>query len=197
MCDIMLFDEEGDRHVIISWELALKATMVTVADAGNAKIGGEDAKFSLSGGPAPKDADMTNITMWANLAKAWSMWNTEAVTGDGAAFKQLLTYALAATSGSTITVPAENLDDKSKQYNALMAFPMPVITICRPFLEHLMHSCILTVAGRDTGATLFGPADSAPTLAHACPRLPTALAAAPTLTTGPAAAQCNCRQTRR
>jgi hypothetical protein len=33
------------------------------------------------------------------------------------------------------------------------------ITICRPFIEHLMMSCVATVSGRDTGATLFGPAD--------------------------------------
>jgi len=33
------------------------------------------------------------------------------------------------------------------------------ITIARPFIEHLMMSCVATVSGRDTGATLFGPAD--------------------------------------
>ena len=33
------------------------------------------------------------------------------------------------------------------------------IVIARPFIEHLMLSAIVTVAGRDTGATLFGPAD--------------------------------------
>jgi|SaaInlV_125m_DNA_1040241.scaffolds.fasta_scaffold21939_2 hypothetical protein len=33
------------------------------------------------------------------------------------------------------------------------------ICIARPFIEHLMLSAIVAVAGRDTGATLFGPAD--------------------------------------
>lgn len=32
------------------------------------------------------------------------------------------------------------------------------IVIARPFIEHLMMSCVATVSGRDTGATLFGPA---------------------------------------
>ena len=32
------------------------------------------------------------------------------------------------------------------------------ITIVRPFIEHLMMSCVACVSGRDTGATLFGPA---------------------------------------
>ena len=38
------------------------------------------------------------------------------------------------------------------------ACPFDVI-IVRPFIEHNMMSCVMTVAGRDTGATLFGPAD--------------------------------------
>lgn len=33
------------------------------------------------------------------------------------------------------------------------------IVIARPFIEHLMMSAVATVSGRDTGATLFGPAD--------------------------------------
>lgn len=33
------------------------------------------------------------------------------------------------------------------------------LVIARPFIEHQMLSAILTVAGSDTGATLFGPAD--------------------------------------
>jgi hypothetical protein len=33
------------------------------------------------------------------------------------------------------------------------------IVIARPFIEHLMLSAVVAVAGRDTGATLFGPAD--------------------------------------
>ena len=37
---------------------------------------------------------------------------------------------------------------------------LPVcITLVRPFIEHLMMSTVCTVSGRDTGATLFGPAD--------------------------------------
>ena len=33
------------------------------------------------------------------------------------------------------------------------------LVIARPFIEHRMMSAVLAVAGRDTGATLFGPAD--------------------------------------
>jgi hypothetical protein len=33
------------------------------------------------------------------------------------------------------------------------------IIVARPFIEHTMHNVIMAVSGRDTGATLFGPAD--------------------------------------
>jgi hypothetical protein len=33
------------------------------------------------------------------------------------------------------------------------------IIVVRPFIEHNMTSAVVAVAGRDTGATLFGPAD--------------------------------------
>ena len=33
------------------------------------------------------------------------------------------------------------------------------IAVCRPFIEHTMHSAILAVNGADTGVTLFGPSD--------------------------------------
>ena len=41
------------------------------------------------------------------------------------------------------------------------------IVIARPFIEHLMMSAVMTVAGRDTGATLFGPADMCALINHA------------------------------
>ena len=31
--------------------------------------------------------------------------------------------------------------------------------VVRPFIEHMMMSAVMTVAGRDTGAMLFGPSD--------------------------------------
>lgn len=45
---------------------------------------------------------------------------------------------------------------KLVEYGIWMPF---CITIARPFIEHSMLSAIVTVSGRDTGATLFGPAD--------------------------------------
>jgi len=36
------------------------------------------------------------------------------------------------------------------------------VVLCRPFIEHTMMSAVMAVAGRDTGATLFGPAGTLP-----------------------------------
>ena len=49
--------------------------------------------------------------------------------------------------------------------------PLEII-IARPFIEHLMMSAVLTVAGRDTGATLFGPAGARRRLSGPCTHFP-------------------------
>jgi len=46
------------------------------------------------------------------------------------------------------------------------------IVIARPFIEHLMHSAIAMVSGRDTGATLFGPAGESTFFSAASPSDP-------------------------
>ena len=51
-----------------------------------------------------------------------------------------------------------NMQDVKDAAEAQGETPFDVI-IVRPFIEHNMMSCVMTVAGRDTGATLFGPAD--------------------------------------
>ena len=156
MCDIMLFDEEGDRHVIISWELALKATMCTNTYGSKlGKIGGMDAaEVTLTGVNMTKK---TSVFAWSVLAELWSTWNTSTnADADKNTFNTHLTELKTnhLKDIASITVPdAGQLATKEQQYQTLMQFPMPMIVICRPFLEHLMHSCILTVAGRDTGAT--------------------------------------------
>jgi hypothetical protein len=52
---------------------------------------------------------------------------------------------------------AEYNDAKSNDYDGLDKDVR--IIVARPFIEHAMHNVIMCVAGRDTGATLFGPAD--------------------------------------
>lgn len=117
--DMMIFDEEGDRHVRITWEEAVRATLA-------AKVAPNDA-LNLAETNAEIDEDIymddgTQLKTWATAANAWIGVNN---------------------GGST---PAASLK--------------PVyIAVCRPFIEHTMHSAILAVNGADTGVTLFGPSD--------------------------------------
>ena len=95
--DIIIYDEESDKHVHITWKAAFEAlpTSVTSQDGS-----------------------------WKNFKKP-----------DGTLYN------------------APNADGK------LAANDDWEIVIVRPFMEHLMMSAVMAVSGRDTGATLFGPAD--------------------------------------
>ena len=102
--DIILYDEEQDRHVHISFEEAIKAAGIT---------------------------DLTTDSMW------------DAVDDKTGKIQK-----------GTLLSWQDAIDfNKAGKWR-----PMELI-IARPFIEHLMMSAVMTVAGRDTGATLFGPAD--------------------------------------
>jgi hypothetical protein len=122
-CDMMLYDEESDRHVRIPWKDALGACLL------------DDPKLMQ---PEVRVANGANSKMpiadWLGQAQAWATYNEEEYKSTEEANKAYLKAA--AKGGADIR-----------------------IVVARPFIEHLMHNAILTVAGRDTGATLFGPAD--------------------------------------
>ena len=121
-CDLLIFCEESDKHVRISWEDAMKATMISTNGANDTipSSGGDDV--NMAGGMKLSD------------------WLTAA--GDVNDFNQ----------GKT------KWADFAKKANVLNCR----IVLARPFIEHMMHSAVLAVSGRATGATLFGPSDSAP-----------------------------------
>tara|TARA_B100001057_G_C22797050_1_gene930053 strand:- start:274 stop:783 length:510 start_codon:yes stop_codon:yes gene_type:complete len=86
------------------------------------------------------------------------------VPADAAAFRALGTAIRTAAAGAAKTA-ACLAAAKAIAATVLSGVWCPVeIVIARPFIEHLMLSAIVTVSGRDTGATLFGPAG---TLLHA------------------------------
>ena len=117
-CDLLVYDEESDRHVRITWEDALEATLIN--DAEGFYTAAADTTM------ADGNQNTTTLGSWADAARKWSTYNKG--SGD---------YKAAAADGG--------IDVR--------------IIIARPFIEHLMHNVVMTVAGRDTGATLFGPAD--------------------------------------
>ena len=66
-CDIMIFDEERDCHIRVTWEDALKATLV------------EDDEFMTDRAKATTMQDgaenTTSLGTWAEKAEAWSKYN--------------------------------------------------------------------------------------------------------------------------
>lgn len=121
-CDLLLYDEESDRHVRITWQ---------------------DARDACCVGPAatPNDANLIDgDTVLVNAPAAGNTadyWNT--VAG------RVTALNASAGDGWALLTAATDIDCR--------------IVVARPFIEHLMHSVIICVSGRDTGATLFGPAD--------------------------------------
>jgi len=140
--DIMIYDEESDRHIHIPFEQAMKAT-----------------GYGAPGGPTGDIFKLAGVSA-ADVAKA----NTHATTTEKFGGGAVAAYA-GTNFAAIVALPKATPANCLAIATALEAFVAagcwcPVeIVIARPFIEHLMMSAIITVAGRDTGATLFGPAD--------------------------------------
>lgn len=122
-CDALIYDEESDRHVRITWGQALDACCIAELNPATTKVANETKKMT----------DNT-LAQWLENATMIKNYN------DG-------TKVLFPGSNTKRKVTHDDIDVDIR------------IVIARPFIEHLMHSVIMAVSGRDTGATLFGPAD--------------------------------------
>ena len=120
-CDVLIYDEESDRHVRITWRDALNAATLGLNSTQLVFEATDDVLMAGS-----KGGEVQTLAQWADVAEKWARFNE----GED------ITYSDCVASGGR--------DVR--------------IVLARPFIEHLMHSVVLTVAGRDTGATLFGPA---------------------------------------
>ena len=128
----MIYDEEGDKLVHIEFEQALRATCIDSMTYGdvNALLGGD-------AGAVDKVTAMIS--------------------------------AIKVPTGKTITAPKPAPTAATGSAAPIVAYlveavqlgiKVPIcITIVRPFIEHHMLSAVAAVSGRDTGATLYGPAD--------------------------------------
>ena len=132
--DVVIYDEEMDKHVHITVKEALTFALGTQADGvtpGTVKelgIGKDKLGTALS------DTDSATDVV-ASLKDAYTIGTVTATMAE-------------TLNAATITTSIANGN----------WLPLEII-IARPFIEHLMISAIMCVAGRDTGATLFGPAD--------------------------------------
>ena len=156
--DMMIYDEESDRHVRIPWIEALMAsgaiglalakgnTVLSGPEPGKAKlIDWVNAALQIaaySSGEKIGVATNGTVTMGSTVTGSAAEWNPTASTPVAGVFLP----------------PADQTADELKKAYAELKTNIRIV-VARPFIEHLMHSVILTVSGRDTGATLFGPAD--------------------------------------
>jgi len=134
--DIMIYDEESDRHVHIPFAQALYAT-----------------GYGADNGPVGDLFDLATKLEEPDVKK-----NIEAAGGTVADLKTLVVNEKG-ESKLTTAAACKTLVDKLIELVKDGRWVPVEIVIARPFIEHLMLSAVVTVAGRDTGATLFGPAD--------------------------------------
>ena len=227
--DLLIFDEESDKHVRISWEDAMYACCIQQAAVeGRGEVADADLerRYEIPPAEPPEEAladaarraqqeapeGSTQEQIQALLNVAAAQLRTQFAENRARGLARARAAVLAAqgepaqADGIAGTTPLTGGGDAAdwlaaakaiNQYNKGEDVEWEAldhncrIILARPFIEHLMHSAVLCVAGRDTGATLFGPADSKPSPALDPPHSP------PTLTIGRVAAQCNCRRTRR
>ena len=179
--DVILYDEEKDQHVHIPFSEAFYAA--GLGDISDPAAGATTPAYDLFG------TLNTNILTDDVIAKFKSQpdfggagnppnvaISLPAVAGDPVrpAFAGALTVnALKALAVAEVRVglqyllfyrlfdSADNLATARsivECVNAGVWLPIEIV-IARPFIEHMAMSAIMTVSGRDTGATLFGPAD--------------------------------------
>jgi hypothetical protein len=149
--DIMIYDEESDRHVHIPFEQALYATCYGHA---NGPVGNLFKFDTMSADVVAKCnkscAAMPGFT--GGNAPAFEGGVADGTAGLGSWLQDGgRNYTTANGISAVVTKLIEAV-------RAGVWVPLEIV-IARPFIEHLMLSAIVTVSGRDTGATLFGPAD--------------------------------------
>jgi len=131
-CDALIYDEESDRHVRVTWAQALEACCID--NLTDVEMSHPTTKKDANGNLVANTMPDKMLSSWNEKAKQWIAFN----------------------EGKTPKDAAGNELDYTKLDTDIR------IVIARPFIEHLMHSVVMAVSGRDTGATLFGPADSTP-----------------------------------
>lgn len=138
--DIFLYDEEGDRHVRISWSDALKAT---------------GAEGFMAG--ATKNTPMPDVPAFetGTVDETGKAPGAGSDVPAGETFEAWYGHAKWLESVNRSGLPATDYEKYKTAYEQKKGI---YIVIAKPFIEHLMHSAIAMVSGRDTGATLFGPA---------------------------------------
>lgn len=152
--DIFIYDEERDQHKHITFRQALYASGAG-ADGFDIK---DMIKFPNIVEVLKEAYGVKELTL-EGLGNEQGNKMVEEVkrTMDATTGEMVLARAMKAIVAFAAADPL-TVDIVAAVVEAGVWLPI-CITIARPFMEHLMLSAVVTVSGRDTGATLFGPAD--------------------------------------
>ncbi len=158
--DIMIYDEESDRHIHIPFRQAMYATTLGGTGGVTSDI------FRL------QDLTTADTDKFVRSLAARPYNSPPGTAVEAPAPPVALVGLPPATDANSLKTLGSALNgvgateaNAADYANMIIGLVevgvwMPVeIVICRPFIEHLMMSAIVCVSGRDTGATLFGPAD--------------------------------------
>ena len=128
-CDILIYDEESDRHVRITWGQALAACCIGMNNGAGAVVTNMVDGTKNMSHPTPGMNNDKSLGAWYLKAKAIQEYNEQAT---------------------------------KKAYSTVD--PDIRIVVARPFIEHLMHSVVMAVSGRDTVRAPSSNAMSQPAL---------------------------------
>jgi hypothetical protein len=142
--DVLIYDEEADRHVKITYFDALLATGLFEADGTDKDKVKLSTKITLAQG---FQADGSPATSVNDFDLGGGETHKSYMDKANALLKQNVYGAGKSDSGGTAA---------AKTVDALDDAP---VVLARPFIEHAMLSAVLAVSGADTGATIFGPSD--------------------------------------
>ena len=143
--DLLIYDEEGDRLVHIEFEQALYASCAGKNTGGvNLDVG---TLITGETETAKQNPILDEILKAAND-------HLQTVKNDPNA-------KLKKAADSTQNLASADLKDVKELANIVKqgVYLRVCIVLARPFIEHHMLSAVAAVSGRDTGATLYGPAD--------------------------------------
>ena len=137
--DILLYDEEKDRHVKIGFRRALLATGL----------------FQEGGAPRGE-----GLAVNANLTPAFAT----AITGTTPTTEVKMYETTTLKQWHDAAKILERINrtgaaDPNELKEAKDASKIASLVLSRPFIEHAMLSAVMAVSGGDTGATVFGPSD--------------------------------------
>lgn len=119
--------------------------------------GGPAASVVLAGINGPNPNGLT-AGEWRGLANCWNLINKYGYEYDFGPGQGIfpITNDFAGAPDDANAIPAWFRGKSMQEFMQIPEFRVYCV-VARPFIEHVMQSAVMTVAGRDTGAMLFGP----------------------------------------